>query len=394
MAGPASPGAARLSAGAGPAPRRAHAPAPRPRPGRPGDRADPAPLRLDGRPAPGRPGDDGGPRELVGVAGDPLVPGRPRDQRRRGALQGPRRPPPGPGRDRRGRRRPRLAGGGDEDVPCADRPGGHHQGGPRRPGGGRPAADRAGVRLRRPAPHRRGARGRAGHGREAGGPVHLQGPGHRRAGRGGPRAGGTAPGRVRRAAGAPRPGLGPAVAALPHRPRRRRRPGGRQDPQPARLPPAPDRVRAHHRPGRRGAGQGAARRGLPGPHLLGRAVHLPLPEPAPPRADPGPAALPGPAAARRPPGRPGGRPPGGHVPLAERQRRARGDPAAAPQPPLGPLAARPLPPPAPRQHRRGLQHLAVLPGHRGPGLPVGLRGRDAAGDRPLLGRHRQLQPGP
>ena len=45
----------------------------------------------------------------------------------------------------------------------------------------------------------------------------------------------------------------------------------------------------------------------------------------------------------------GGRVPGGDVPLAERQRRPRGDPAAAPQPELGPLAARPLPPPAPRQ---------------------------------------------
>ena len=48
----------------------------------------------------------------------------------------------------------------------------------------------------------------------------------------------------------------------------------------------------------------------------------------------------------------GRRPPGRDVPVAERQRRPRGDPAAAPQPALRPLAARPLPPPAPRRARR------------------------------------------
>ena len=169
-------------------------------------------------------------------------------------------------------------------------------------------------------------------------------------------------------------GLGPAVAALPHRPGRRRRPGGGPHPQPARVPPAPDGVGAHHRPGRRGAGPGAARRGLPGPHLLGRAVRLPVPEPALPRADPGAAALPLPAAARGPPGGPGGRATRGDVPLAERQRRPRGDPAAAPQP-----AARAAGCPT-HSHRqrhvdvgRRLQRLAVLPGHRRPGVPRRLR---------------------
>ena len=63
-------------------------------------------------------------------------------------------------------------------------------------------------------------------------------------------------------------------------------------------------------------------------------------------------------------------------------------------PQIGPLAARQVPPPAPRQHRRRLQRLAVLPGHRRPGVPVGLRRRDAAGDRPLLGQHRHLRPRP
>ena len=57
------------------------------------------------------------------------------------------------------------------------------------------------------------------------------------------------------------------------------------------------------------------------------------------------------------------------------------------------LAARQVPPPAPRQRGRP-ERLAVLPGHRRPGVPGRLRGRDAAGDRPLLGQHRQLRPGP
>jgi hypothetical protein len=50
---------------------------------------------------------------------------------------------------------------------------------------------------------------------------------------------------------------------------------------PARLPPAADDVAAHDGPGRRRAGPRLARRGLPRPHLLGRAVHLPAAQPAP-----------------------------------------------------------------------------------------------------------------
>ena len=54
----------------------------------------------------------------------------------------------------------------------------------------------------------------------------------------------------------------------------------------------------------------------------------------------------------------------GDVPLAERLQRAGGDPEAAPQPEVRALAARPVAPAAPRQHRDRLQRLAALPGHR------------------------------
>ena len=79
------------------------------------------------------------------------------------------------------------------------------------------------------------------------------------------------------------------------------------------------------------------------------------------------------------------------VPVAERQRGQGGDPARASQPALGPLGARPQPQPAARQRGDLLQHLALLPDHRGPGLPARLRRGDDAGDRPLLGLDRPLQ---
>ena len=275
-------------------------------------------------------------------------------------------------------------------------------GSPRRPAPGwsatararRRAADRAGARLRRPAPHHRRPRGRAGDRREAGGAVHLQGPGHRRARRRRPRAAGPAARRLRRAAGSPHPGLGPAVAALPHRPGRRRRPGGGPHPQPARVPPAPDRVRAHHRPGRRGARPGAARRGLPGPHLLGRAVHLPVPEPAVPRADPGAAPLPLPAGCPRPARRPG-RP-------ATRGRCTPGRAAAtAARRPSGCISTRGRAAGCPTSPTASATSTSPWPTTSGSTtrppatcVPAGLRGRDAAGDRPLLGQHRQLRPRP
>jgi len=58
------------------------------------------------------------------------------------------------------------------------------------------------------------------------------------------------------------------------------------------------------------------------------------------------------------PGRPG------HVSLAERQRRPRGNPDPPLQPAHRPVDPGQLPPPAPRRHRRGLQRPAALPGHR------------------------------
>ena len=53
-----------------------------------------------------------------------------------------------------------------------------------------------------------------------------------------------------------------------------------------------------------------------------------------------------------------------HVPVAERQRRPGGDPDDAPQPPVRAVAARQLPPAAPHRHRRRLQRVELLPGHR------------------------------
>jgi alpha,alpha-trehalase len=88
-----------------------------------------------------------------------------------------------------------------------------------------------------------------------------------------------------------------------------------------------------------GAGARAARRGLPGPRLPGRAV----PDAravgvlAPPRE--GAARVPVPPAAGGASGGGGDRLPRGDVPLAVRQRRPGGEPAAAPQPPLGALAS-------------------------------------------------------
>ena len=80
------------------------------------------------------------------------------------------------------------------------------------------------------------------------------------------------------------------------------------------------------------------------------------------------------------------------VPVAERQRGHRGDPAGPPQPAVRALGARPQPQPASRERGHLLQRLALLPGHPGPGLPARLRRRADARDRTLLGLHRPLQP--
>ena len=118
-------------------------------------------------------------------------------------------------------------------------------------------------------------------------------------------------------------------------------------------------------PGRRRPGARLARGGLPRPHLLGRDVHLPVPQL--PAADPGQRAAAstvtrGSARPARQPGRPGttARCSPGRAAPTEREETQQ----AAPQPEVGPLAARPLASAAARQHRDRLQRLAALHGHR------------------------------
>ena len=138
--------------------------------------------------------------------------------------------------------------------------------------------------------------------------------------------------------------------------------------------------------------RGPQRRGLPRPRLLGRALRLSVPELPPAGDHPRAADVPLPAPGRGARGGARGRLRGRDVPVAERQRRHRGDPGRPPQPALGPVGPRPQPQPAPRQRGDLLQHLALLPGHRRPRLPARLRRRDDARDRALLGLDRPLQP--
>jgi alpha,alpha-trehalase len=90
------------------------------------------------------------------------------------------------------------------------------------------------------------------------------------------------------------------------------------------------------------------------------------------------------------PGGAGGRLLRRHVPVAERQQRTRGKPRAAPQSEIPPLGHRRHTPPAPHQRRDRVQRLELLSGHGRPRVPVLLRCRAAARDRPLLGQHRHL----
>ena len=265
-------------------------------------RGHPAPLRLHGRPPPGRPGDDGVPENWSGR----LVV--------RSALDGQ--------VTNAGVARYRASGAstwpGSAAAPATTSSGCWWRRAASRIQVALAARTRAGRGTGGPPPNggswRRPAwspsswspspRGRAGHRGEGGGAVHLAGPGHRRAGRRRPRPWPGCPTASTRCWSAtPWPGTtcggaaGSTWAATATR--------GGPRPQPARVPPAPDRVRAHHRPRRRGAGPGPARRGLPGPRLLGRAVHLPVPQPALPRADPGAAASTGPGGCPRPARRPG-----------------------------------------------------------------------------------------
>ena len=159
-------------------------------------------------------------------------------------------------------------------------------------------------------------------------------------------------------------------------------------PAAAHLPPAADRLAAHGAPGRRRARPRLARRGLPRPHLLGRAVHLPVPQP--------PAAALAAGAAEYRYARLG---------TARAAARAAGfDGAMFPwqsgsdgreetqQLHLNPKSGRWLPDHSHLQRHVNiadrLQRLAALPGHRRHRVPALHRRRAAARDRPLLGERR------
>ena len=238
--------------------------------------------------------------------------------------------------------------------------------------------------------------GVAGHDRQGGDARDLPRRGHLRTRADGSRTA-RRRARVRRPADQPRAGVAPAVAPLPARPHRRdtaRRHRARRHRHLAHaaaehVPRAADGVAPRRGPRCGHPRPRSARRGLPRTHLLGRAVRVPDADAADAQPRPRAAAVPGAAAGRRPTRGPGGRASRGHVPLAVRQRRPGGEPAGAPQPAVGALAARHLPPAAPRRSRRGLQHLAVLPGHRRPGVPRRPRRRGDARGRAVLRRHRR-----
>ena len=69
-------------------------------------------------------------------------------------------------------------------------------------------------------------------------------------------------------------------------------------------------------------------------------------------------------------------------------------PEAASQSAFRALESRSQPSRAPHRHRRRLQRLAVLSGHRGLGVPDRLRRRDAGGDRTILGQQGDIRPRP
>jgi hypothetical protein len=144
--------------------------------------------------------------------------------------------------------------------------------------------------------------------------------------------------------------------------------------------------------GTSGSRRGAARRGLPGPHLLGRGLHPAVPEPADAGADPLAAALPLPTArggaARARSGRPRRR----DLPVAERLGRARGEPGDAPQPRVSGSGSRQLAAAAPHQPGDRLQRLAVRRDHRRSRLPALLRAGAHGRDRPVLRQHGDLRP--
>ena len=161
--------------------------------------------------------------------------------------------------------------------------------------GGRPGA-RAGG-LDRPRVRRRGRRRRGAGRGEGRRPLLLARARSLRAGARGPQGGGQH-GRLRRASRGARAQVGRALGPLLAR--ARGSPGVRSGRAALpHLPPAGQHQRAHRGDRRRGPGSGPRGGGISRPHLLGRAVHLPLLQPAPPEPDPLAAPLPLPAAQLR-----------------------------------------------------------------------------------------------
>ncbi len=361
-----------------------------PRSNGPADEAGEPALRQHEPHAPGGAGLGPHGRELVGQRR-----GR-RGARRAGAQPG-RRPLPaargasprsaGPAGLRSGRHRaegenPPLAhrGGGGGACPRLSRGAGARRRPPHRPD---PGLRPAGPRVRR-------AGGRARARGEADGPVHVTGSRDRRAAD--ERDQERRPlSHVRRGLRRSREGLGGALGGLRHPPSEQRtRPvpaAAAHLARPAGLL-APHRASRRRRPGAR-----SQRRGLSRARLLGRALRLSLPQLPAAGDHAGPAHVPLPADQRGARGGARDRLPGSHVPVAERQRRGRGDPARAPQPAVRALGAGPQPQPAPRQRGDLLQHLVLLPRDPRPRVPPRPRRGDAAGDRALLVLHRPLQPG-
>ena len=290
-------------------------------------------LRAHGPPPPRGAADDRHPGELERSPADPLLHRRAGREHRGRAVPRALLPAPGArGGPHGGGRRP--PGRADHPVPPAGgRRGAQPRG--RRTGGGDRGAARRGAGAGRSRPVRRRAGRSPDDGREDRVAVHVEGQRRFRARHRGPRAAAERP----RLPRPPRPAparVGLAVAAVRHQ---RPRPGrshlaGPVHRRPNRALPRPaDAVPARRRPRRRGAGAGAARRGLPGPRVLGRAVPDARAVGALTQPREGAARVPVPATAGRASGGRGDRLPRGDVPLAVRQRRPGGEPAAAPQPP-------------------------------------------------------------
>src|SRR5690606_36867069 len=120
-------------------------------------------------------------------------------------------------------------------------------------------------------------------------------------------------------------------------------------PAPPPLSHAPDRLTQYDRPRRGDPGPWVAWRGLPWPSLLGRGLRFSVLQSPHAGGDPVASLVSLPAPRRGPPRRPRGGLSGRDVPLAERERRPRGEPGGASQPAVGALDPRPHLSPAPRE---------------------------------------------